>query len=42
MLGVAQAAAIVMFGAGFKNVAALSILLVFLLARPAGLFGKAR
>ena len=40
MLGVAQAAAIVMFGAGFKNVAALSILLVFLLARPAGLFGK--
>ena len=41
MLGVAQAAAIVMFGAGFKNVAALSILLVFLLARPAGLFGKA-
>ena len=41
MLGVAQAAAIVMFGAGFKNVAALSILLVFLLARPGGLFGKA-
>ncbi|MBL8376870.1 MAG: branched-chain amino acid ABC transporter permease [Burkholderiales bacterium] len=40
MLGVAQAAAIVTFGAGFKNVAALSILLVFLLARPAGLFGK--
>lgn len=41
MLGVAQAAAIVVFGAGFKNVAALSILLVFLLARPSGLFGKA-
>ena len=41
MLGVAQALAIVAFGAGFKNVAALSILLVFLLARPAGLFGKA-
>ncbi|MFN0161568.1 MAG: branched-chain amino acid ABC transporter permease [Burkholderiales bacterium] len=40
MLGVAQAVAIVTFGAGFKNVAALSILLVFLLARPAGLFGK--
>ena len=40
MLGVAQAAAIVLFGAGYKNVAALSILLVFLLARPAGLFGK--
>lgn len=41
MLGVAQALAIVFFGAGFKNVAALSILLVFLLARPQGLFGKA-
>ena len=41
MLGAAQAAAIVTFGAGFKNVAALSLLLVFLLARPTGLFGKA-
>jgi branched-chain amino acid transport system permease protein len=41
MPGVAQAAAIVAFGAGFKNVAALSILLIFLLARPSGLFGKA-
>lgn len=41
LLGVAQAGAIALFGAGFKNVAALSILLVFLLARPAGLFGKA-
>ena len=41
MLGVTQALAIVIFGAGFKNVAALSILLVFLLARPQGLFGKA-
>jgi branched-chain amino acid transport system permease protein len=41
MLGVAQALAIVIFGAGFKNVAALSILLIFLLARPQGLFGKA-
>lgn len=40
MLGVAQAAAVVMFGAGFRNVAALSILLVFLLTRPNGLFGK--
>ncbi len=40
MLGVAQALAIVVFGAGFKNVAALSILLVFLLVRPSGLFGK--
>ncbi len=42
MLGVAQALAIVFLGAGFKNVAALSILLVFLLLRPAGLFGKHR
>ena len=41
MLGVAQAIAIVLFGAGFKNVAALSILLVFLLFRPGGIFGKA-
>ncbi|MFM9887029.1 MAG: branched-chain amino acid ABC transporter permease [Burkholderiales bacterium] len=41
MLGVAQALAIVVFGAGFKNVAALSILLAFLLVRPSGLFGKA-
>jgi branched-chain amino acid transport system permease protein len=39
MLGVAQAVAIVLFGAGFKNVAALSILLVFLFLRPSGLFG---
>lgn len=42
MLGVAQALAVVLFGAGFKNVAALSILLVFLLVRPAGIFGKAK
>ena len=42
MLGVAQALAIVFFGAGLKNVAALSILLLFLLVRPAGLFGKAK
>jgi branched-chain amino acid transport system permease protein len=41
MLGIAQAAAIVAFGAGYKNVAALSILLLFLLLRPRGLFGKA-
>jgi len=40
MLGIAQAAAIVAFGAGYKNVAALSILLLFLLLRPSGLFGK--
>ncbi len=42
MLGVAQALAVVLFGAGFKNVAALSILLVFLLVRPSGIFGKAK
>lgn len=42
MLGLAQAAAIVAFGAGFKNVAALSVLLLFLLFRPAGLLGKAK
>jgi branched-chain amino acid transport system permease protein len=42
MLGIAQAAAIVAFGAGYKNVAALSVLLLFLLVRPGGLFGKAK
>lgn len=42
MLGVLQAVAIVMFGAGLKNVAALSVLLLFLLVRPSGLFGKAK
>lgn len=42
MLGVAQAAAVVVFGAGFKNVAALSILLLFLLLRPSGIFGKSK
>ena len=40
MLGVAQALAIVVLGAGFRNVAALSILLIFLLIRPSGLFSK--
>lgn len=40
LLGVAQAVAIVMFGAGFKNVAALSMLLVVLLVFPSGLFGS--
>jgi branched-chain amino acid transport system permease protein len=38
LLGVAQAAAIVIFGAGFKNVAALSMLLVVLLMFPQGIF----
>jgi branched-chain amino acid transport system permease protein len=39
VLGVIQAAAIVVFGAGYKNVAALSVLLVMLLFFPRGLFG---
>ena len=38
LLGVFQALAIVLLGAGFKNVAALSILLVVLLVFPNGLF----
>jgi branched-chain amino acid transport system permease protein len=38
LLGVLQAVAIVLFGAGFKNVAALSTLLVVLLLFPNGLF----
>jgi branched-chain amino acid transport system permease protein len=38
LLGVIQAVAIVLLGAGFKNVAALSVLLVVLLAFPSGLF----
>ena len=39
LLGVLQALAIVLLGAGFKNVAALSVLLIVLLAFPNGLFG---
>jgi branched-subunit amino acid ABC-type transport system permease component len=35
------AAAIALAGAGSKNAAVRSILLLFLLARPAGLFGRA-
>lgn len=42
MLGLAQSIAIVTFGAGLKNVAALSILLLFLFIRPSGLFGSAK
>jgi len=38
LLGVLQALAIVLLGAGFKNVAALSVLLVVLLVFPSGLF----
>ncbi len=42
LLGVAQALAIVLLGAAFKNVAALSILLLFLFVRPTGLLGSAK
>lgn len=42
MLGLAQSLAIVTFGAGLKNVAALSLLLLFLLVRPSGIFGPAK
>jgi branched-chain amino acid transport system permease protein len=42
LLGVAQALAIVILGAAFKNIAALSILLLFLFARPTGLLGSAK
>jgi branched-chain amino acid transport system permease protein len=42
MLGVAQSLAIVAFGAGLKNVAALTVLLLFLFVRPSGLFGAAK
>jgi branched-chain amino acid transport system permease protein len=39
LLGVVQSGAIVFFGAGFKNVVALTILLIVLLFFPNGLFG---
>ena len=42
MLGLAQSLAIVTFGAGLKNVAALSVLLLFLFIRPSGIFGSAK
>jgi branched-chain amino acid transport system permease protein len=38
LLGILQAAAIVVLGAGFKNVAALTVLLIVLLLFPNGLF----
>lgn len=41
-LGLIQAMAILGLGAGFKNVAALSLLLVFLFFRPSGLLGSSR
>ena len=42
LLGVAQSLAVIMLGAGFKNVAALSILLLFLFVRPTGVLGAAK
>ncbi|MBS0246370.1 MAG: branched-chain amino acid ABC transporter permease [Proteobacteria bacterium] len=39
LLGVVQSAAIVVFGAGYKNVIALTVLLIVLLFFPKGLFG---
>lgn len=39
VLGVVQSGAIVVFGAGYKNVVALTILLIVLLFFPKGLFG---
>lgn len=41
-LGVIQSMAILGLGAGFKNVAALSLLLLFLFVRPSGLLGSSR
>lgn len=41
VLGLAQSIAIVALGSSFKNIAALSMLLVFITIRPMGLFGKA-
>lgn len=46
LLGILQALAIVLFGAGFKNVAALTVLLLVLFIFPSGIFaglkGKSR
>lgn len=42
ILGVSQALAVVTFGSGMKNVAALSVLLLFLFFRPTGLLGTAK
>ena len=42
LLGIAQSLAVVFLGAAFKNVAALSILLLFLFVRPTGVLGAAK
>jgi branched-chain amino acid transport system permease protein len=39
ILGVVQTVAVVVFGAGLKNVVALTVLLLFLFLRPGGLLG---
>ena len=41
-LGVTQAAAVVALGAGYKNPAALTVLLLFLFLRPQGILGAAK
>jgi branched-chain amino acid transport system permease protein len=41
-LGVTQAAAVVALGAGYKNAAALTVLLLFLFLRPQGILGAAK
>src|SRR5262249_27254342 len=41
-LGVAQALAVYGLGAGLKNIAALTVLLIFLFLRPNGILGAAR
>jgi len=41
-LGLAQALAVFALGSGLKNVAALSVLLVFLFFRPSGILGAAK
>ena len=41
-LGLAQALAVFALGAGLKNMAALSVLLIFLFLRPSGILGSAK
>ena len=40
VLGVLQSFAVLLFGGGYKDIAAFSVLLLFLFWRPAGLFGS--
>lgn len=42
VLGVTQAIAVVVFGAGMRNIAALSVLLLILFLRPQGILGGAK